>query len=86
LKGISELGLCNILRTHREKEALRLTEKEIERRLRNLPNEILDRYKERASAQLPEFLKFAEREFSHREAQKHISKIKKNDRGNTLEI
>lgn len=86
LKGLGEQELCRIIREHNEKEAIKLTEKEITRRMRNFPDDILDRYKERASTILPEFLPFAVREFSHREAEKNMKKIEEKTAANTLQI
>jgi hypothetical protein len=86
LKGLGEQELCKIIREFNEKEAIKLTEREITRRMRNFPDDILDRYKERASTILPEFLPFAVREFSHREAEKNMKKIEGKTKVNTLEI
>lgn len=87
LKGYGEEQLCIVVRTHREKQAVKLAEKEIEARMRKFPDDILDRYKERASTHLPEFLKFAEREYAKRESEKVMGKLKKVTHSkNTLEI
>ena len=77
LKGYAEEELCTLLRTINDKDATKLIEKEIEDRLSKFPDSILERYKERASTQLPEFLKFAVREETKRESLKVMKRLKK---------
>jgi hypothetical protein len=86
LKGYGELNLSTVVETHREKEAIKLAEKEITRRLKLFPDEILSRYL-RIGSYAKVFETLTSRELSHRKAEKQIASLKKKTKNNnTIEI